>query len=381
MGTARMIRLIARSGGMANLAFPVGGIVLESSAQLGDQVQPFDLTALYGQLGVATEPPKVLKKRPSPLRKRKLFTPYLLDSGDLDAKAASSTLMRLRAEAVKAMLDKGCAVRANLYINKYGQSVPIIAKIKKFYSGTTSKGAKLALLSDLAVQQEQALTAAYTKAGMDQVVQDTKSLALSTGAAGNSPTHDLTQTFYTGYTYRHPSIEAVADSTRAQVNLNDERFADFLATLTISNLEEIFGNELLAIDMDVKRFQVAYINTFLFPSIAGVITAIYKAPGEAVLAGETVLRIENHDAVNVAGTIIYNDLIKVGDNVTINTSLFDGAANVSLTGSVVVARGAGEGTGNRWHVVFSCSNLDASNNHIVPLNYSFSDVDTTITFA
>src|SRR5262249_49369457 len=111
------------------------------------------------------------------------------------------------------------------------------------------------------------------------------------------------------------------------------------------------------------------------------ITGVYKRVGEAVMAGEAVLRVENNDAINVVGSIVCNDVVALGAKVTIGTTLF-GTANASLTGSVVAARCAGGGGGdNRWQVAFSCNNLDANNNRIVPMNYNFSDVDTTVTFA
>ncbi len=62
-------------------------------------------------------------------------------------------------------------------------------------------------------------------------------------------------------------------------------------------LNAVFDNELNSIDADVYRLQIAYLNTILMSPIPGTITGVYKNPGEAVRAGEPVIRIENNTAV------------------------------------------------------------------------------------
>jgi multidrug resistance efflux pump len=189
------------------------------------------------------------------------------------------------------------------------------------------------------------------------------------------------KTSYSGNPYRHPFIEASAKLCRAQVRLNDEMFANFLATLSVNDLSEVLNNELSAVDQDVRRVQAAYMNTILFSPISGTITGVYKRVGEAVAAGEPILRVENNDTINVAGAVVYGDMISLGDDVTINTTLF-GANAAELSGTVSAARCVGgNGGDNRWHVVFACDNLDDDGSHIVPDNYNFSDVDTTANFA
>jgi hypothetical protein len=387
MGTAKTVQLIARSASAANLAFEVGGIILESQAQLGQQVQAFDFTSFYKTLGVATEPAKPPVRPPISVGSNPPFTPYLYDSADLDKQLGQTGIIRLRAEPIKALLDKSCAARANLYFNRYGHADYIGYMARQFYSGNASKGNALADLFSLSASKAEALSTAYQQDGLAdpgvagvvrQINSATKGFTVVTNQAGSGDDSTTENTTYTGNPYKHPFTDAVARGYRAQVNLNDERFADFLATLSLSNLEEVLSNELLTADMDVKRFQVAYLNTILLPAISGTITAIYKNVGEAVAAGEPVVRIENNETINVAGTIVYDGVISVGDAATVNATLFGGASNASLQGTVLACRGSSGGMDNRWQVVISCNNRDGTNSSVVPFNYNFSD-GTTIT--
>ncbi len=388
MGTAKTINLVARSTSSANLAFEIGGIVLESDAILGQQVKAFDFPSFYKTLGVATEPKKGKPVRlPPGLKKPPPFTPYLDNSSDLDSQLEKNSLMRLRAEPIRALLDKTCLARANIYMNKYAYVDDIKATAQSYYAGNNSKAAILSELYSLSAAQAEALAAAYIADNIGDngaagvVRQASATTETTTNTFDDNKTTTTGMADYAGSPYRHPFIEAAAQGYRAQISLNDERFTTYLATLSVNHLDQVLNNELAAADQDVRRIQASYMSTILFPPIGGTITGIYKRVGEAVMAGEPVLRVENNDTVNVTGSIIYNGAIALGDEVTVGTTLF-GAANASLPGTVVAARCAGgSGVDNRWYVVFSCNNLDGNNDHIVPMNYSFSDVDTTVTFA
>ena len=390
MATAKTIQLIARPGRSANLSFEIGGIVLESHAVLGQQVLSFDFPSFYQTLGVATEsakPPPAGTMGGPPDINSGPFTPYLYNSSDLDSSLERSGLMRLRAEPIKAVLDKTCVARANLYISKYGFIDQIKAVAQDYYTGAAGKGMNLYELRTLAAQQADALANAYAQdskadLGVDGVVrQSSDTTGTSTTTFDPYVTTTTEKASYAGSPYRHPFIEALAQHYRARVSLNDEMFANFLTTLSVNDLDEVLSNELSAVDQDVKRVQAAYMSTILFSPISGTITGIYKRVGEAVGAGEPVLRVENNDTINIAGSIVYSDVIALSDDVTINTTLF-GVIKASLSGVVTAARCVGgSGGDNRWYVVFACDNRDASGNHIVPDNYSFSDVDTTVNFA
>jgi hypothetical protein len=347
---------------------------------LGQNIsQAFDFTGLYSQLGVATE-------QTSPAN--------LLNSSDLDGVVAGPPLMSLRAESIKGMLDKACALRANIYIAKYLNQAAIIAQMQTNLSDSTG------YLQDLAQRssdQASALAAAYLADGLGGVVKTTSSSLLAKGTgtttetttgtttANNTrtttsgtttstswPTQNMT---YQDYGYRYPSIEAAAQNDRAQLSLMAEKFAVFMAQGTAANLEAVFSNELTAYDMDVKRLQVAYLNTILLPPISGTVTGIYKQVGEAVLPGETVMRIEDTSTIYLVGTLICRQMVSLGSAVTIQTNLFSSGTTGTLNGSVIAARGDDTGD-DWWNVVISCPNSVG----IAP-NCNFDYEDTTVTIA
>lgn len=193
-----------------------------------------------------------------------------------------------------------------------------------------------------------------------------------------STSHDTQNMTYTDYGYRIPFVEAAAQNSRAQISLQSERFSQYMTFQSLPSLEAIFGNELTAIDMDVKRLQVAYLNTILLPPISGVVTGVYKRVGEAVIAGETVLRIEDNSTVHLAGILIHGGILSLGAGVTVQANLFSSSTSTSITGNIIAVRGDESGD-DRWDVVISCPNTDGDGNPILPLNYNFDFDDTSVT--
>jgi hypothetical protein len=97
------------------------------------------------------------------------------------------------------------------------------------------------------------------------------------------------------YVYRIPYLESAAQYHRAQVSLMDEQFAQFMSRQNLPYLNEFLQNELNSIDMDVFQLQIAYLNTILMSPIAGIVTGVYKYPGDAVTPGEPVFRVEEFE--------------------------------------------------------------------------------------
>jgi biotin carboxyl carrier protein len=460
---AKIVKLQVCSSLWANLCFEVGGIVETSNVTLGQNIPvAFPFSTLYGQLGVATE--SVLEQvqvvggfaghHATPLSG--VTIPELVnepanlwDSSDIDAQVAAqnqsgappAALMALRAESIKAALDKACALRANAYYARYANQTAIIAQMQQNYSATflsgpnfgksnpTSKPGYLNTLQGLAANQYTALSNAYnadpirkTQGKNPGVVQSTTSTLQSWNApglttsisfsnsgaqegsveSGESSSASVSQIetqstpaslqsdpnasqqyetmSYTDYGFRIPSIECNAQNVRAQISLMDEQFAVFMAGQSLPYLQNVFPNELLAMDMDVKRLQVAYLNTILMSPITGVITGVYKNVGDRVLPGETVVRVESTSSVYLVGVLIYRGMISLQANVSIQTTLFSSSSPVTITGTVVAARGDRSGD-DRWEVVFLCPN-GTSGNPTLPLNYYFDyDEITSITFS
>jgi biotin carboxyl carrier protein len=186
---------------------------------------------------------------------------------------------------------------------------------------------------------------------------------------------------YTAYGYRVPSLESTAQNLRAQISLNDQQFAQFMSGQTLPNLAQVFINELGMLDLDIKRLQVAYLDTILMSPINGTVTGVFKQVGDFVRAGEAVVRVENNVSVLLIGTLIYRGMVSIGATVTIQTTLFSDPSNsTSVTGTIVAARGHSHHD-DWWEVVVSCSNVDSSGNPIFPLHYSFDHDDTSVTIS
>jgi hypothetical protein len=189
------------------------------------------------------------------------------------------------------------------------------------------------------------------------------------------------------YSYRVPYLEAAAQFERAQISLIDQQFAQFMYGQNLPNLLTVFNNELNSIDGNVFRLQVAYLNSILMSPITGIVTGVYKNPGDAVKAGEPVVRVEDNSTIYLVATVIYRGPIVIAppgvppppnSTVTIGTSLF-GASPLSppLSGGVVSARGHRDD--DKWDLVVKCANpLDASGNPTFPLGYHFDFDDTTV---
>jgi hypothetical protein len=174
-----------------------------------------------------------------------------------------------------------------------------------------------------------------------------------------------------------PIVEAAAQRARAKISLLDEGFALFMSTLNLPNLAQVFQNELNSIDNDVFRLQIAFLNTILMSPIAGTITGVYKYPGDAVKAGETVFRVEDNSTIYLVGTVVYRGPIVIGSTVTVQTPLFDSSSlPTTLKGNVVSARGQRDD--DTWDLIVKCSNLNSSNEPIFPLGYRFDYDNTTV---
>jgi len=185
----------------------------------------------------------------------------------------------------------------------------------------------------------------------------------------------------TDYAYRIPFLESQAQNERAQISLTDEAFTQFMAGQSVANLgfpdlSKIFTNELSSIDYDVFQLQVAYLNSILMSPIPGIVTGVYKNPGDAVAAGEPVVRVENNAEILIVATLIFRGPIAIGSSVKINTKLFDLAGPLTpIAGPVVAARGLRED--DHWEVIVKCNNIKAGK-PIFPLGYHFDYDDTTV---
>ncbi|MGW4667455.1 HlyD family efflux transporter periplasmic adaptor subunit [Streptosporangium sandarakinum] len=195
-----------------------------------------------------------------------------------------------------------------------------------------------------------------------------------------SNTSGMQSTTHVDYEYRTPYIEAHARALRAQISLTNQQFEAYMFSQNIPYLEKIFANELESVDNDVYQLQIALLRSFLISPIEGVVTGVYKGPGEAVNAGEPVIRVEDNSLVHLLANLVHVGPIPIGATATLTTMLA-GAGNptTSLEGTVVSVRGQDSGT--RWEVIIRVDNVDAGGLHVLPLGYVFDPEYTDISIA
>ena len=410
MLSAKPVFMEVRPFQVANLCFEVGGILGQSFAELGTDVVAFDFGSFYKDLllefGLNLNEPNINTAG------ERLF----YNSQGIDAKTFLISnpnvithlpgphwvvLAALRAEPVRAALDKAVNVRANAYITKYSSDArgALIGVMRKVFA---VKGDQINTLSNLSDSMTNALNAAYVKdAERTGAVTSTTTQTEVTSIGGietttvqlpksqDAPTTVATQvsteppgtpqekqiTTTKNIEFRAPIFENQARNQRAQLGLGQEIISFTAQSCYQDRLNDVYTNELAAIDADVKRMMVAYLNTILMSPIDGIVTGVYKNPGDWVSAGEPVFRVENNAVVLIVANVVCRGPVLIGSTLSITTTLFDGSGlPVSVSAAIVSARGRGDD--DQWEVIGKVSNTDAAGNKIFPLGYRF-DNDIT----
>jgi len=387
----------------ANLSFPVHGIVGDFNVLLGQQVTPFDFNAFSAGLGATAPNAGVLKYNSAGIYDDPVVT--------------ASMLMSLRAEPVKAALDKAIFARQAAYWRKYPDVVGLFDRMQSDYSAKTSYLESLSLFYN---QQYTALNQAYQNDRRGQVVMSTtSSLTSKTTTSGSTQTTETVDKWYgtddsgkavplypqvdttssgtetpgtelsqtqtvtnTGYTYRTPAIENQIQFYREMLSLIDQNTAMWLAEKSITGLLQVLENELASIDLDVKQMQVAFLNTILLSPIGGIVTHIRKRPGDFVKPGETVVRVEDNSTVILVGTVSAASVLSVNSTGTVTTTLPGATSQTVITGTIVGVDGQRDHD-QLWHVAIQCVNLRVVSPPpeivpILPLNFSLDPSVTTI---
>lgn len=411
MNIPKAINLRVRPLQSVDLSFPCDGII---GAQadihlLGKAVKAFDLATAYGLLGTVLSP-RVWKAghtasgRVTPGEWVTLPTSdQPLGWGRLQYNSTAireymkdSILFELRAEQVKAALDKSILLRENIWAQKFERSV--YEATQQAYSRDNVKS-KLNRLNDLAwlsALQHDKLNYAYATdfgpAGDKNVNSGVVKAGLSTTTT--TPATQGVTTVLRGLDYRMPGIENDAQYHRAHISLLDEQIATESATnyaygskverdstvdpYQINDLSvRHFKNDLGAIDLDVKRLQVAYMDTLLVSPIDGVVTGVYRNIGDSVRAAQPVVRVENDSEIFLVGTLKYRGLLQVGQSISVATNIFDTADTRTASGNVAAVRGH-DSENELWDLLILCGNRDAANRPLFPINYNFDFESTTV---
>jgi hypothetical protein len=335
----------------AELSFAVAGIVSESNVTLGQRVSKFDFPALNSKLGATVANPT---PDPSTLQ-------YNSQAIHDDPSVSAARLLALRAESIRASLDKAIAARTNVYWQKYFNPVAVAGQM------VTNNNAKTSWLNKLYNTLQTQATMVGGSYGSAAVVKGTTVLN-----AGGLPLNSTVNV-----ANRVPYLENNAQLYRGNISLDDEILTAWMNAQTMPKLNVTLANELAGIDLGIRQLQVAYLSTILLPPISGNVTMIRKQPGDYVKAGETVVRVEDNSSVYLVGTLLNPPVITPMSSLTF-TIYIPGQSPLTIKGKVVHVTG-GVNDNSEWHIVALCSNPSspAAGTALLPLHYSL-DPQTTI---
>lgn len=388
---AKPVFMEVRPFQVSHLCFEVGGILGQSFVELGTKVFAFNSREFYVKL--------------------QTFGPFdshfIDDNLNLDDQLV---LASLRAESLRVALDKAIHLRANAFITKYGKAAEIASLFK---ASASDKSTRLTRLSQRSQQRTDKLLLAYQHSGRDETdvvmkthtdivaishegpimttttVVDEKTTTSNAAhkfdiSANEVKNHDLAEAVETqsidnfGYDFRMPFIEEDMRNDRDQNTIADQKISLFLQSHYLDRLEEVFANELASIDADINRMGLAYLGTILLSPINGIVTGVYKNPGDSVSAGEPVFRVEDDGVVLIVANVVCRGPVFIGQVLSITTTLFDGTGSlVSVSATIVAARGQGDD--DQWEVIGKVANIDAAGKKIFPLGYRFDNDITQVT--
>jgi multidrug efflux pump subunit AcrA (membrane-fusion protein) len=178
--------------------------------------------------------------------------------------------------------------------------------------------------------------------------------------------------------FKYPLKDEEIALQRIQLEIQDELLKHQLINLKVQNLSKIMNNELRQLELDITKLQNVFLQTLLISPISGLITAIYKDVGETVSAGEPVIRVENDEELLIVGFIQYRGSLKLQQEVTLATKIFETNETKEIPGRLVAIRGH-DADDDEWDVIIHCSNAENPEDRIIPINYHF-DKDTTELF-
>jgi multidrug resistance efflux pump len=423
---ARAINLRVRPLQSVDLNFPVDGIVGAQSDihLLGKPVKAFDLNKLYSVLSTTVTPRAAdLPRGKGKFQAERPLLPasdqpfgwgrLKYDCATIRDELGEYVLFELRAEQIKAAVDKAIAQRENAWVQKFESNVYTATLNAYGRSDPNGRLGRLQRLATISQVQHDRLRTEYDKdfnsatKYPEIVSQGIVKAALMTDTTNSSPVHtknqgsesvqnwqgnmipsQSVQSVTRGYDYRHPSLENDAQFERAQLSLLDEQLTALSTTNYVCGSEveqsilahgdrRYFANDLRAIDLDVKRLQVAYIDTLLISPIDGVVTGVFRNVGDSVRAAQAVVRVENDAEILLVGTLKFRGLVRIGQTVSVTTQLFDSKQSLSVSGQVTAVRGH-DSEDELWDVIIRCGNRDDAGVPIFPINYNFDFDDTHV---
>lgn len=383
MATARSINLRVRPVSSTDLAYPVDGVVsMQSETLLGSRVRGLRVENLYAMLGEVADGDGSRLEWDS----KRIFD-YLFNVAEEAARPGMTMLSRLRNVSEAADLDRAIMMRQNAFLTSY--SPEVLREVHRVYydNPRDQSAVRHRLLSAIegdVGRIHHGLEDGYKKEGWHEKVLHaahtlSENKATQYSGAGHIQFEGWTETSSKGFEFRYPTAENDLKHHQARAAVRQE----FLNAWRMAEMcrmgETTFANELGAIDRSITKLQSAYVDTFLFSPMDGVVTGVFHGMGDHVQAGEPVLRVESDFFVYLVGIVKYRGMLRIGSLVNVTTTLFEavGGSPVTMSGKVVSVRGH-DSVSEQWDVLVLCENFTPAGDVILPLNYHFDFESTTV---
>ena len=226
-----------------------------------------------------------------------------------------------------------------------------------------------------------------------------KQVGLTSGGGGITEAGEMSvvQTATTKHrTYTFPRRENDEEFQRTQLGLQDEILDEKITTMGVPEMEQMMTNELEIMDWEINKLQLNYAHTYLVPPFDGIVTAVYKDLGESVVAGEPVLRIDDHTRLLLVGRIQFRGVLRLDDpigatgKVRIRTSsLFEDGQMQEFRDVKIVSIRGHDADNDEYDLILELENPtidpgddpdDPKTPRVLPINYHFDRDDTEIFF-
>jgi hypothetical protein len=181
--------------------------------------------------------------------------------------------------------------------------------------------------------------------------------------------------------FLHPQMDNRVAYRRLRAELLTQEMNESIFSHRVAAMDKILENELAALDMEVRKLQLAYAHSFLTSPMSGIVAGIYKDVGEAATTAEPVMRVENDTVILAVGLITYRSLVWVGKKADIRTiDLYEEGKEFVFPGKIVAVRGH-EADNDVWDIIIECENpVDGTGKRVLPLNYTFDKDNAWVEF-
>ena len=173
----------------------------------------------------------------------------------------------------------------------------------------------------------------------------------------NTPTVLIQESVTEANEFDSPMADLTIRCNRMLADVQAELLEDNIFALRLPYLADIWRNELADLDLEIRKLQLAYLDSFLFPAVGGTVSAKYRRAGEYVRKGDAVMLVEDPGQIELSGSVrAPKAAINVGDKVKVKSAnVFKNGTALELSGTICAIRGY-DANSDYWAIVCLCAN-------------------------